>query len=336
MMRVLLLHLDGKLPNLALMRIAHHHRALGHEVTLRRAGNATALQPRFDDPKWEHVYASAIFERTRPLAEHVRVLYPDATVGGTGTWNIAQTLESIGVATEGPLDYQDYPKWKQSIGFTMRGCRLKCEFCVVPRKEGKARAVASIEEIWRGGDHPRELVLLDNDFFGNPQHEHVIDAIIAGGFKVNFCQGINARMLSDPAAAAIASVDYRATNMKTRRIYTAWDSKDDERVLFRGLEALVRYGVQPRHIMVYILVGYWPGETHEDRDHRRRRLREFGALPYPMPFRRTPETVGFQRWIVGAYDKRIPWRDWAAAGYSPRRLGHRGTLPLFPSPPNGE
>jgi len=48
-MRILLLHLDGKLPNLALMRIAHHHRALGHEVTLRRAGNPTALQPRFDD-----------------------------------------------------------------------------------------------------------------------------------------------------------------------------------------------------------------------------------------------------------------------------------------------
>ena len=178
-----------------------------------------------------------------------------------------------------------------------------------------------------------ELVLLDNDLFGNPQHEHVIGAIVDGRFKVNFCQGINARMLSDNAAAAIASTDYRDTNMKTRRIYTAWDSRKDERVLFRGLEALVRYGVRPRHIMVYVLIGYWPGETHEDRDHRRRRLREFGALPYPMPYRRTPELVGFQRWVIGAYDKRIPWRDWAGARFSPRQLGNRSTLPLFPESP---
>lgn len=328
-MRVLLLHLDGKLPNLALMRIAHHHRALDNEVVLRRAGNAAALEPRFEDPVFDLVYASAIFERSRPLAERVRVLYPHAVVGGTGSWSLAQTLESVGVATEGPLDYTDYPKWRQSIGFTMRGCRMNCDFCVVPRKEGKARAVATIDEIYRGDGHPRELVLLDNDFFGNPQSNLVVEAIRDGGFKVNFCQGINARMLSDPAAEAIASLDYRDTNMKTKRIYTAWDSKEDERVLFRGLDALVRHGVKPRHIMVYVLIGFWPGETHEDRDHRRRRLREFGALPYPMPYRRTPELVGFQRWVIGAYDKRIPWSDFVGARFSPRKLGHRSTLPLF-------
>jgi hypothetical protein len=152
--RVLLLHLDGKLPNLALMRIAAHHRAAGNDVVLRRAGNSASIEPRFEDPRWDHVFASAIFERTRPLAERARSLYPNAVIGGTGSWNLAQTLDSIGVASDGPVDYSDYPKWRQSIGFTMRGCRMKCEFCV-PRKEGKARAVATIEEIWRGEGHPR-------------------------------------------------------------------------------------------------------------------------------------------------------------------------------------
>ena len=33
---VLLWHLDGRLPNLALMRLAAHHRALGDTVELRR------------------------------------------------------------------------------------------------------------------------------------------------------------------------------------------------------------------------------------------------------------------------------------------------------------
>ena len=65
--------------------------------------------------------------------------------------------------------------------------------------------------------------------------------------------------------------------------------------------------------MVYILLGYWPNETHEDREFRRQRLRDFGARPYPMPYVRTPELVGYQRWIIGASTKTIPWDEWKAA-----------------------
>ena len=55
----------------------------------------------------------------------------------------------------------------------------------------------------------------------------------------------------------------------------AWDSHADENRLFEGLKRLVKFGVKPDHIMVYLLCGYWPGETHEDRDYRRRRLRDY-------------------------------------------------------------
>lgn len=34
-MKVILFQLDGKIPNIALMRIAAHHRALGDEIDLR-------------------------------------------------------------------------------------------------------------------------------------------------------------------------------------------------------------------------------------------------------------------------------------------------------------
>ena len=49
--------------------------------------------------------------------------------------------------------------------------------------------------------------------------------------------------------------------------------------------------------------------------------RAFGALPYPMPFVRTAELVGFQRWVIGAYDKRVDWPAWEAAKYRPQCLG---------------
>ncbi len=315
---ILLYQLDGKLPNLALMRLAAHYRSMGERVELRRAGNAQALERELWD-KPDKVYASLIFERTRPLADRLLSIYPGAVVGGTG-WDLTTTLEQHGIGDE--CDYSIYPGFKPSIGFTQRGCRLRCPFCVVPRKEGKMSAEKTVWEIWRGEGNPRDLILLDNDFFGQPAWRDRIDEIREGGFRVSFNQGINARFLTKETAEAIASVDYRDARMKTRRIYTAWDSRKDERRLFLGLQHLVDAGVKPDHIMVYILIGYWPGETHEDRDYRRVKLREFGARPYPMPYERTPELVAFQRWVIGAYDKRIAWSDWwGKAMGEPRRLG---------------
>lgn len=316
---VLLLHLDGKVPNIALMRIAAHHRESGDRVELRRVDNPRLIGPRLGDPTWDRVYGSLIFERTRPHADLVRRAYPDAILGGTGL-DVGSSLEAVGITTK-RQDYSLYPAWRQSIGFTQRGCRLRCSFCVVPRKEGAVREEQTIAELWRGDPWPRELILLDNDFFGQPRWAERIDEIRTGGFRVSFNQGINARMLTDEAAAAIASVDYRDDSMARKCIYTAWDNRKDEARLFAGLEALVRHGVKPSYITVYILIYYWPGETDEDRDYRRRRLREFGAVPYPMPFVRTRESIGFQRWVIGAYDKAIPWREWVGAGY--RQTGLR-------------
>ncbi len=336
-MQVLLWHLDGPLPLLPLMRIAAHHRERGDVVELRRVSNGQALdaeawreiEPRFGDPAWDRVYASAIFERTRPLVERIAVLYPSAEIGGTGTWNIGRTLADVGIPDDGPLDYTAYPDFTASIGYTMRGCRFRCSFCVVPRKEGRARPYGTVAEVWRGDPWPRHLHLLDNDFFGNRLWPERIAEIRDGGFRVSFTQGINVRVLQDAQAAAIVSVDYRADDMRTRRIYTAWDAIGDERVVFRGLDRLVAHGVKPDAIMVYMLIGHADGETHEQRDHRRRRLREYGCRPYPMPFVRTPELLGFQRWVVDAYDKTIPWERWKAAHYNPRKLGDRYSLPLF-------
>ena len=48
---------------------------------------------------------------------------------------------------------------------------------------------------------------------------------------------------------------------------------------------------------------------------------EMPDLVYPMPYVRTQELVGFQRWVIGAYDKRIRWHDWQEASYQPRNLG---------------
>lgn len=321
-MKVLLLQLDGKIPNVALMRVAAHHRGLGDEVELRHG----VMQGLLDQP--DKIYASLIFSKTKWKAVQLLRERPDAVVGGTG-WDLSTTLEGIGIERL-DQDYSVYPRWRQSIGFTQRGCTLSCSFCVVPEKEGKARPVATIAEIWRGDPWPRELLLLDNDFFAraNPWRERIAE-IRDGDFKVSFNQGINARFLNRESATAIASVNYRDDSMKVKRIYTAWDNRKDEATLFRGLQSLVDAGVKPRHIMVYMLIAYWPGEAVLDWQYRQAKLRAFGCLPYPMPFVRNKVTLGFQRWVLGGYDKSIPWKEWERANYQPRRLQRFGPASTF-------
>ncbi len=323
-MKVLLFQLDGKLPNIALMRLAAYHRRRGDDVELRRTGHPERTF--WDAPDDLLVYGSTIFLKTRFLAERLREAFPQAIIGGTG-WDYSTTVEQFGVDSL-EQDYSIYPKFRQSIGFSQRGCRLRCEFCVVPKKEGKIRPEQTVADIWRGDPWPRELLLLDNDFFGQPKWRDRIREIRDGNFKVSFVQGINARCLTEEAAEAIASVDYRDDGMSRKQIYTAWDNRDDEKKLFDGLGRLVKYGVKPRDIMVYMLCGFWPNETQQDREYRRQKLREFGAVPYPIPYVRTTELIGFQRWVIGAYDKKISWSEWSSAQGRPERLGRGDALPL--------
>src|SRR2546429_1868021 len=118
-MKVLLFQLDGKIPNLALMRIAAHHRELGDNVELRRIGNVKT----FEQMLWEvpdKVYASLIFTRSCALAEGVLRVWPEAAVGGSG-WDMpplrVTQLEQVGITTH-EADYSIYPDYPHSIGFT--------------------------------------------------------------------------------------------------------------------------------------------------------------------------------------------------------------------------
>src|SRR5947208_2220088 len=197
------------------MRIAAHCRPYADDIAFQHCPTVKAVEAS-DWWGFDRIYASLIFERTRPVADALLQKYRFAEVGGTG-WDVAKRLEDIGIKTK-QQDYGMYPHYRHSIGFTQRGCRLKCKFCVVPRKEGAVVEEQSIPDIWRKEPYPRNIVLLDNDFFGQPNWRQRIEEIRAGDFKVSFNQGINCRMITDEAAAAIASVRYYDDDFKRRRI----------------------------------------------------------------------------------------------------------------------
>jgi len=321
-MTVRLTQLDGKLPNLALMKLAAWHRQAGDEVVFSRRPERDMLEP-----EYTHVYGAAIFQRSRPLIDIFLKQFPGAVVGGTGSDSRATVEELVGADFPETYDYSIYPNFTGSIGFTQRGCRLKCGFCVVPKKEGKPRSVATINEIWRGGDYPKHIHLLDNDFFGQdrPQWQARIEEIRTGGFKVCLNQGINIRMIDDESAAALASIPYYDDGFTTRRLYTAWDNVGDEDRFIKGVDTLERHGVRPSHLMVYMLIGYDKRETWERVFYRFNRMVERGIRPYPMVYedrhrvlpvggqnaRIGERTLGeFQRWVIRKAYNFVPFEDY--------------------------
>ena len=328
MKRALLLQIDGKGPNLALMTLSAHLKSKGTKVDFRVAARASEVERDLFDRPYDAVFASAIFERSRPICKRLLDVYPRAIIGGSG-WNEETKLSDVGVGDVRP-DYSLYPKFRNSIGFSHRGCRLACSFCKVPRMEGRIRNEVSLVDLWRGEPFPRNLLLLDNDFFGKRNWRQDIEALNAGGFRVCWNQGFNVRLIGEEHAAAIASTTYMDDQFTRPRLYTAWDNRKDEERLFRNLEALKRHGVNPDHIVVYMLIGYWDGPTlHDDDFYRQQRLREFGCRPYPMPYVRERMLVRFQTWVVGAYDKRVPWSEWLKADGRPEKIGLQADSPTM-------
>jgi hypothetical protein len=324
-MRIRLTQLDGKLPNLALMKLSHYHRRQGDEPYLtRRAGRDLF----FDSVAPDRVYGSAIFSFSEARVARFRREWPEAIIGGTHNLLDNSTVEQIiGEEEYEHYDYSIYPGFTGSIGFTARGCRLKCGFCVVPKKEGRPRSVNTIADIWRGDPWPKHLHLLDNDFFGQEksQWQARIAEIRAGGYKVCLNQGINVRMIDEESAAALASIPLYDDSFTVKRLYTAWDNIGDEARFFRGVDTLERHGIRPNSLMVYMLIGYARDETWERLLYRFNRMTARKILPYPMVYgergrRLEPlhptlgkKTLGdFQRWGIGRFYNVVSFEDYSS------------------------
>ncbi len=321
-MTVRLTQIDGKLPNLALMKIAHHHRDRGDDVRFSRHVVRDMLEP-----EYTAVYGSAIFSHSADRVAQFKQTFPQAVIGGT--WNILDntTVESaLGVSGDERFDYSIYPVFDGSIGFTQRGCRLRCGFCVVPKKEGKPRSVSTIAQIWRGVSYPKHIHLLDNDFFGQPrdQWEARIGEIKDGGFKVCLNQGINVRMIDQDAARALASIQIRDDQFKTRRLYTAWDNIGDEQRFFDGVDLLEENGIPPHNLLVYMLIGYDKRETWERVMFRFEKMTARGVRPFPMiygdkhrtlPLGGCNRRIGhkplweFQKFVIRRYYEIMPFEE---------------------------
>ena len=294
---IALLDVDSKIPNLALMKLSGWHKNQGDKVV-------------WYDELWQNtydkIYASTIFKFSdKSILDESRM-----EIGGTG-WDY-ETLLPPEIDKHFP-DYSLYG-YPHNLGFTMRGCRFRCKFCVVPQKEGKPYEENTIEEIWQQRDSDF-IVLLDNDFFGNPSWQARIDEIKTLKLKVNFSQGLNIRIITEEQAAALASVKFSNINKTAKQVHFAWDQwgKGTEKLIDKGIKIVTDAGVKPHQMAFYVLIGF--NTTPEQDLYRVEKLRDYGCDPYAMPYDRSDSYQRrFTRWVNHkAIFKSVEWKDYQSA-----------------------
>ena len=259
-MKVLLVDVDSKFPNLALMKLSAYHKQQCDEVG-------------FDVEDPDIIYVSVIFKKNKWKAEAVKSFYPNVEIkiGGTGydltTW-LPEKVEFL------KPDYDLYPDCEWALGFTSRGCNRNCYFCVVPQKEGEFRR-------WQ---HPRafyderfdKIVFLDNNILLDREwFFEVMRFCKELDLKYWFTQGLDIRLLDERIASVLRDVKH------FKMIEFAWD--------FLGLEPIIREKVKlledcgfdlKREIMFFVYI-------HNDAEfesglYRCKVLKELGTNPFVM------------------------------------------------------
>ena len=272
-MRIRLIDIDSKIPNLALMKVSAYHKARGDEVGFNVA-----------DP--DRVVASVVFTQNRWKADALKFMYPDTEIvaGGSGyslTTTLPDEIEQI------KPDYDLYPAITYSLGFTTRGCIRKCPFCIVPMKEGRFRRAQHIRE-WHD-DRFDSVICLDNNvyadktwFFENTEF------VLEQGLRYNAIQGMDIRILDEEIAGRLADLKWSG------RLHFAFDRLSDEPAVRQGIQTLQGAGINTRHdVRFYVLVGF---DSSPEEDYRRCEiLREIGAGAFIMQYQRTPWTRSLAR-----------------------------------------
>ncbi len=279
--KVLLLNIDSKLPNIALHKIAMWHTQQGDDVLW---GSPMEMYGA------DKVYASCIFTKNKQKVDNLVGLQSKIMAGGTG-YDLTIKL---------PPEINDM-KPKINYGFTTRGCIRKCKFCFVPKSEGFIRKVGDIYDIWDGISN--EVTLLDNNILALPEHfAEICLQAIKEKLTLDFNQGLDLRLITPELGRILASI-------KTKDIRFAFDHPKLEKIV-RSKVAMLRgiKGLEGRAFFFYVLVGF--GTTFEEDLHRVEILKELGCRPYVMRHENTPKEKRYirlaewanQMWTLAKYN----------------------------------
>ena len=259
-------------PNLALCKIARWHKQQGDDVEWA-----------FPFEHYDVVYMSKVFNFS---PDDTTVYQADKIVkGGTGYDIKSQLPDEIDRLQP---DYSIYPNIPSdtAYGFLTRGCPNKCPWCVVPRKEGRIRPYMDCDEIAIEGR--TKLVLMDNNILAAGDYaKQQMRKIIERGYRIDFNQAIDARLVTDEFAELLANIKWI-----DRRIRFGCDTHAQIAECERAIALINSYGYHGEYFL-YTMIGgksdfkesyerthYWWLRNHECREKHLPNI-----YPYSQPYR---------------------------------------------------
>lgn len=267
--KILLLDLDNKYPNLALMKLSAYHKAREDQVFLN-----------FGIGNYDKVYASCVFPQKACKLNS----YPyEIEAGGTGIDINKKLPDEIEFLCP---DYSLY-KIDYGLGFITRGCIRNCPFCIVPQKEGKIKFWQEPEKF--KNPLSNRMVFYDGNFLAYPGHKDFLQKFVDKKWKVDFNQGLDIRLIDKENARLLRQCKW------LREIAFAWDFMEIEKKVRKGIELLKKAGF--KNIMFYMLTGF--NTTLEEDMYRHKTLKGLGITPYVMLYEKDkqPRIIReFQRW----------------------------------------
>uniref|UniRef100_A0A6M3LZY9 Radical SAM superfamily protein n=2 Tax=viral metagenome TaxID=1070528 RepID=A0A6M3LZY9_9ZZZZ len=282
------MHVDGKMPNLALMKLAAWHINQDDEVELLREGYHAKLK------NIDKIYVSCIFPQNVPAVASMLSWFKGIPVeyGGPGFDKPSHLPEEVEhIRPWYPLYGVDY-----DMGKTTWGCPKKCPFCVVPNLEGDFQEHADIEEFhWPGH---KNVVLMDNNYLYSTRWEETLDWINQRKMKVNFNQGLDLQYLTHEKADVLRRTRLYPSSFKKPGVSFAWDLMEEEPYVERGIKILKDSGFRMWKVQIYMLVGF--NTTFEQDLYRVDKILGHGLDPFVMVYnhrRDDPQLLRLARWV---------------------------------------
>ena len=144
---------------------------------------------------------------------------------------------------------------------------------------------------------------MDPNILACNQHPDLLKQLIESGAKVDFNQGIDARLLTPKNISLLKEVNIK-------EIHFAWDDPKDEEIIIPKLKLFkTETDIREREAIVYVLVNF--NSTFEEDLHRVYTIRDLGMTPYIMIFDKdkTKSTDPVRRLQSWVNNKRIWFKN---------------------------